>query len=47
MTNDFLNKVAKDADKAIKANDSSPYRLNQLLLSHYSTPGTVIQMNFF
>lgn len=29
MTNDFLNKVAKDADKAIKANDSSPYRLKK------------------
>ncbi|MBC6909807.1 hypothetical protein DT304_00460 [Lactobacillus reuteri] len=29
MTNDFLNKVAKDADKAIKANDPSPYRLKK------------------
>lgn len=29
MTNDFLSKVAKDANKAIKANDSSPYRLKK------------------
>lgn len=29
MANDFLSKVAKDANKAIKANDSSPYRLNK------------------
>ncbi|MGE9969543.1 hypothetical protein ACQRCL_07960 [Limosilactobacillus reuteri] len=29
MANDFLSKVAKDANKAIKANDSSPYRLKK------------------
>lgn len=29
MANDFLNKVAKDANKAIKATDSSPYRLKK------------------
>ena len=29
MANDFLSKVAKDANKAIKANDSIPYRLKK------------------
>lgn len=29
MANDFLSKVAKDANKAIKATDSSPYRLKK------------------
>lgn len=29
MANDFLSKVAKDANKAIKANNSSPYRLKK------------------
>lgn len=29
MANDFLSKVAKDANKAIKANYSSPYRLKK------------------
>lgn len=29
MADDFLNKVAKNASKAIKATDSSPYRLKK------------------
>lgn len=29
MTDDFLNKVAKDADRAIKSNAPSPYRLKK------------------
>lgn len=29
MANDFLSKVAQDANKAIKATDSSPYRLKK------------------
>ena len=29
MPSDFLNKVAKDADRVIKSTSSSPYRLKK------------------